>query len=359
MLIPYLQDWLEVPTTPYPMPLGSSESFLKRLYSTVGDPSPKIIAALEKQHGIKYCKAIGELIWPMTTCRPDIAQATVKCAQSSAAPADIHFCAVKSIFRFLAATSSDGIYFWRTEPVMSLPEHPMPTISSTPHDILFNNRPLDDPKQAHGYMDSSWGDCLVTRRSFAGTIMRLGGGPIAYRAKLQPTVAGSSTESEFMQASDTGRMTLYVRSILWDLDVPQHAATILYEDNDGVTAMANAGKPTPRSRHIDIKFYALQEWVERDLMVLKRIDTSINMSDALTKPLARILFYRHRDFYMGYVPPTYSPKFKEVARIYQAIDNTETDVDTNHRPTVAAAALTRGPWSKVVQSLYAFGFCPL
>jgi hypothetical protein len=352
MLLPYLNDWLEIPTTPFPTPLGSSESFLKRLYSTVGDPSPKVIADLEKSHRIKYRKAIGELIWPMTTCRPDIAQATVKCAQASAAPADVHFCAVKSIFRFLAATTSDGIYFWRTEPVMELPEHPMPTISSTPHDILFNNRPLDDPRYAHGYMDSSWGDCLITRRSFAGTIMRLGGGPIAYKAKLQPTVASSSTESEFMQASDTGRMTLYVRSILWDLDVPQHAATILYEDNDGATAMANAGKPTPRSRHIDIKFYALQEWVERDLMVLKRIDTSINISDALTKPLARILFYRHRDFYMGYVPPTYSPKFKEVARIYQVNDHDKSNIDTNFRPPVAAAAHTVGPWSAVVQSLY-------
>jgi hypothetical protein len=352
MLLPYLNDWLEIPTTPFPTPLGSSESFLKHLYSTVGDPSPKVIADLEKSHRIKYRKAIGELIWPMTTCRPDIAQATVKCAQASAAPADVHFCAVKSIFRFLAATTSDGIYFWRTEPVMELPEHPMPTISSTPHDILFNNRPLDDPRYAHGYMDSSWGDCLITRRSFAGTIMRLGGGPIAYKAKLQPTVASSSTESEFMQASDTGRMTLYVRSILWDLDVPQHAATILYEDNDGATAMANAGKPTPRSRHIDIKFYALQEWVERDLMVLKRIDTSINISDALTKPLARILFYRHRDFYMGYVPPTYSPKFKEVARIYQVNDHDKSNIDTNFRPPVAAAAHTVGPWSAVVQSLY-------
>jgi hypothetical protein len=201
-------------------------------------------------------------------------------------------------------------------------------------------------------MDSSWGDCLLTRRSFAGTIMRLGGGPIAYKAKLQPTVASSSTESEFMQASDTGRMTLYVRSILWDLDVPQHAATILYEDNDGATAMANAGNPTPRSRHIDIKFYALQEWVERDLMVLKRIDTKINMSDALTKPLARILFYRHRDFYMGYVPPTYSPKYKEVARIYQAFDNDTPVLDTQHKPIVADAAHTIAPWSKVVQSLY-------
>jgi hypothetical protein len=237
MLLPYLHDWLEVPSTPFPTPLGSSKSFLKRLYSTLGDSSPSVIAALEKSHGLKYRKAIGELIWPMTTCRPDIAQATVKCAQASAAPADVHFCAVKSIFRFLAATPTDGIHFWRTEPVMSLPEHPMPTISSTPHDILFNNCPLDDPKLAHGYMDSSWGDCLLTRQSFAGTIMRLGGGPIAYKAKLQPTVASSSTESEFMQASDTGRMALYVRSILWDLDVPQHAATILYEDNDGATAI--------------------------------------------------------------------------------------------------------------------------
>jgi hypothetical protein len=116
--------------------------------------------------------------------------------------------------------------------------------------------------------------------------------------------------------------------------------------------MANAGKHTPCSRHIDIKFYALQEWVERDLMVLKRIDTKISMSDALTKPLARILFYRHRDFYMGYVPPTYSPKYKEVARIYQAHNNDNPVLDTQPKPIVAAAAHAIAPWSKVVQSLY-------
>ncbi|KAL7505136.1 hypothetical protein ACHAXN_002640, partial [Cyclotella atomus] len=71
--------------------------------------------------------------------------------------------------------------------------------------------------------------------------------------------------------------------------------------------MANAGRPTPRTRHIDIKYYAIQEWVERDLLVLHRVDTSVNTADHLTKPLSRILFYRHRDFYMGHVPPTYSP----------------------------------------------------
>ena len=35
-----------------------------------------------------------------------------------------------------------------------------------------------------------------------------------------------------MAACDVGRMTLFVRSILWHLDIPQEAATVAYEDND-------------------------------------------------------------------------------------------------------------------------------
>ena len=58
-------------------------------------------------------------------------------------------------------------------------------------------------------------------------------------------------------------MSLYMRSILWDLGVPQEAATILYDDNTGTTAMANAGKPTPLSCHIDITYYVLKalSWI--------------------------------------------------------------------------------------------------
>jgi hypothetical protein len=48
-----------------------------------------------------------------------------------------------------------------------------------------------------------------------------------------------------MAAYDTGKMILFVRSVLWDLGIPQEAATVLYKDNDGCTAMGNAQKPTP------------------------------------------------------------------------------------------------------------------
>jgi hypothetical protein len=89
-----------------------------------------------------------------------------------------------------------------------------------------------------------------------------------------------------MAACDVGCMSLFVRSILWDLDIPQEAATIAYEDNNGCTAMGNAQKPIAQMRHIDIKYFALRDWVERDLIHLERIDTSINIANHLTKPLS-------------------------------------------------------------------------
>jgi hypothetical protein len=156
-----------------------------------------------------------------------------------------------------------------------------------------------------------------------------------------------------MEATVAGRISLYIRSILWDLGIPQEAATILYEDNDGATAMVNAGKPTSRSRHIDIKYYAIQEWVERDLIILHRIDTAMNIADHYTKPLPRLLFYRHNDYNMGRVPPTYSPKYLECLREYSSPDQKS---KTKQKEYTARAAKTMAPWEIIVSSLYGSTF---
>ncbi len=82
--------------------------------------------------------------------------------------------------------------------------------------------------------------CICTRRSFTGSLIKLDGATVTYKTQLQDTITTSSTESEFMAAYELGKMLLYVRSILWDLNVPQEAATWLYKDNNACTAMANA-----------------------------------------------------------------------------------------------------------------------
>jgi hypothetical protein len=118
--------------------------------------------------------------------------------------------------------------------------------------------------------------------SFSGICIQLADGTIAYKTKFQLTVALSSTEAEFMAACNVGRMSLFVRSILWDLDIPQEAATIAYEDNNGCTAMGNAQKPTTHTWHIDTKYFALCNWIEHNLIHLERINTSINIAFSLT-----------------------------------------------------------------------------
>jgi hypothetical protein len=130
-LLPYFDDWLDIPSKLLPVPLGTNEKFHTELYQAKGNPDAKVQAALAKQMGFGYRKAIGELIWPMTTCRPDLAQAVVKCSQASAAPTETHYNAIKAIFRYLAATMKDGIYFWRTAPRMDLPDDVLLTIHST------------------------------------------------------------------------------------------------------------------------------------------------------------------------------------------------------------------------------------
>ncbi len=130
---------------------------------------------------------------------------------------------------------------------------------------------------------------------------------MAYKARLQPTISDSSTMAEFVEAAYAGKLFLFVRSVMWDLGVPQCSASIAYEDNDACTAMANSEKPTSRTRHMDLKYNVLCEWVERDLIKLERVATKLNLADHFTKQLGPLLFHRHVDYIMGRVPPQYSP----------------------------------------------------
>jgi hypothetical protein len=89
----------------------------------------------------------------------------------------------------------------------------------------------------HAFVDANWAACPQTRCSFTGCCLRLADGTVAYKTKLQPTVAQSSTEADFMGACDAGKMLLYVRSIMWNLGILQTAASMLYEDNDAAVGL--------------------------------------------------------------------------------------------------------------------------
>ena len=139
---------------------------------------------------------------------------------------------------------------------------------------------------------------------------------ILYKNKYQDVITLSSTEAEFIAAYEAGKNSLYIRSILQDIGLPQDQATIIYEDNQGAIAMANSGRPTKRTKHIDTRHFAIQSWVEQDLIELQRIPTNDNSSDSLTKNTPRLLFNRHTDYVLGRSIPQYSPVYTTIQTPY-------------------------------------------
>ena len=300
-------------TTPptFPIPMHPDTNHQRALESATPS-TPEEQKKLEKEMGFGYRQAIGELIYAMVTCRPDISYAVIKLSQYSTKAARVHFEAVKDVYRYLKATKEDGIYYWRKTPRCDLNERPQPTCKE---DKQYNEYSIQTRQQQHhnimrGAVDSDYAGDISHRKSVSGIVLKLAGGTILYKTKYQQIIAQSSTEAEFIAAAEAGKFILYVRSILEDIGIPQQEATTLFEDNNGALLMANQQQPTKRTRHMDIKYFVLQDWVESDLMRLHSIKTSDNYADAMTKPQARTLFHRHMNYIMGKIVPQYSHIFK-------------------------------------------------
>jgi hypothetical protein len=80
----------------------------------------------------------------------------------------------------------------------------------------------------------------------------------------------------------------------------QQDPTPIYEDNLSAIDIVNSSKPTERSRDINIRFSAIQDWKARVDIVLKHIPGVINAADDLTKPLGWVLHSRHARYMMGH-----------------------------------------------------------
>ena len=99
-------------------------------------------------------------------------------------------------------------------------------------------------RKSYGFVDADWGGDTSHRRSVSGMAIFLTGASIVYKSRSQPTVSLSSTESEFIAASEAGKLSLYVRSLLDSLNCTQSSAKKLYEDNNAAIAMVNSSKRT-------------------------------------------------------------------------------------------------------------------
>ena len=266
---------------------------------TLEGPKENTIEAKElaKGNGFSYRNVIGELIYAYVICRLDIGYAICFLARFSEGPHGEHYKAVKGVCRYLRATKSWGIIYQRPAPLMDLPFVPFDWAKEDPSLPPF---PAFERDELVGLLDAAHATELKTRRSVTGFVLLYCCAAIAWKSRVQPLVATSSTEAEFYAAVTCAKAAKYLRYVLQQLDALRPGATKLLVDNQAAIAMVNESRPTPRARHIEIQHFAIQEWRNKGDIVLDHCPGVINSSDDLTKPLGWVLHARHARRSMGH-----------------------------------------------------------
>ena len=132
-----------------------------------------------------YSALVGSLMYLSICTRPDIAQAVGALARYMAHPTIDHWTAAKIVLRYLAGTPNVGITFG----------------AGTPGLLTF--------------CDADYAGDIDTRRSTSGYVFILNGGAISWASRLQPNVAASTTESEYIAAAI--KEGLWLRKLFQDL----------------------------------------------------------------------------------------------------------------------------------------------
>ena len=126
--------------------------------------------------------------------------------------------------------------------------------------------------------------------------LSLNGGPISWKAARQGGVTLSSSEAEFVAASQAGKEILYLRALLKGLCCPQRQPTELWEDNASCILMSENPTNRERSRHVDVRVHFLRDMVRDGAVKLIKCAGTQNVADALTKSLPKPAFHKHREF---------------------------------------------------------------
>jgi hypothetical protein len=215
----------------------------------------------------RYQSAVGSLMYASQGTRPDITFAVTALSQFNSKPTEAHWRAVKRVFRYLRGTTHYGLTY----------RGPTPSSGSASGTLTLR-----------GYCDSDWAEDDTDRRSVTGYAFLLCGAPISWASRKQTTVAHSSTEAEYMAASDAAKEAVWWRSFLADLELGSSGATTILSDNQGSIKLSKNPESHRRTKHIDVRYHYIRERVNEGTLLLDYVSTKEMAADVLTKPLGHV-----------------------------------------------------------------------
>jgi hypothetical protein len=202
-----------------------------------------------------YQQLIGSLLFLAMCTRLDIVYAVILMSQFVSNPSDDHISKVLHIIQYVGSTLE--------------------------YCIMYNG------KDAYGlivYADADWASNPIDRKSTTGVVVKLVGAPVFWKSAKQKTIALSSTEAEYMAASDACRQIAWLKNLFHELGYEIKSIPLIM-DNQGAIYMASNPLQEGRIKHMDVRVHYIRQCVREDLVDLYYIKTEDQAADILTKNL--------------------------------------------------------------------------
>ncbi|KAJ5908749.1 hypothetical protein N7495_001431 [Penicillium taxi] len=139
--------------------------------------------------------------------------------------------------------------------------------------------------------DASFGD-HPDRKSSAGMICMLYGGPVDWKASKQKTVTTSTTEAELLGLSDAAKTLIWWKRILVHigLEMEYEKITLDCDNQRTVDLLTKEGSFETKLRHVDIHRSWLRQEVQEGRIRIRWVPTTQMVADGFTKILPRQRF---------------------------------------------------------------------
>lgn len=201
---------------------------------------------------VPYTELVGSLLYIAACTRPDIAHAVGSLSRYMAHPTELHWSLAKGVLRYLIGTVDHGVVFTKGAGFLV------------------------------GYCDADYAGDVDTRRSTTGYVFTLLGGAVSWSSKVQPTVAMSTSEAEYMAAASAVKEALWFRTLFSDLGF--HLSCVRMRcDNQAALSLLSNPIVSARSKHIDVLHHFARERVARGEVSFEYCSTEHMVADSLTK----------------------------------------------------------------------------
>ncbi|KAG6530437.1 hypothetical protein ZIOFF_012676 [Zingiber officinale] len=141
-------------------------------------------------------------------------------------------------------------------------------------------------------LNSDWAGDVETRKSTSGYAFHLGSAIFSWSSKKQPVVALSTTEAEYIAATNCAMQAIWLRKILDFLQHKQDGPTTIFCDNKSTIALSKNPVFHGRCKHIDIKYHKIREWVAEKQINIEYCPSECQVADIFTKPMKTEIFLK-------------------------------------------------------------------